>query len=60
MPESSEREKLSHMAREYAGGPGRPNRFDGFSKSEDSFAFANGKRALSETPVLSAIDQIIS
>jgi cytochrome P450 len=53
MPESGDREKLSHMAREYLEGPGRPTLFDGFSKSEYSFAFANGKRALSETMVCS-------
>ena len=51
MPESSDRETLTHMVREYADGPGRPNLFDVFSTSDDSFAFANGKRALSETLV---------
>ncbi len=60
MPENSDREKLSHMVREYADGPGRPNLFDGFSNSEDSFAFANGKRARFQKRWFSAIDQIIS
>jgi len=60
MPESRDRETLSHMVREYADGPGRPNLFDGFSTSDDSFAFANGKRARFQKRWFAAIDQIIS
>ena len=60
MPESSDRETLSHMVREYADGPGRPNLFDVFSTSDDSFAFANGKRARFQKRWSAAIDQIIS
>ncbi len=60
MPESSDRETLSHMVREYADGPGRPNLFDVFSTSDASFAFANGKRARFQKRWSAAIDQIIS
>jgi cytochrome P450 len=60
MPESGDREKLGQMAREYLEGPGRPTLFDGFSKSEYSFAFANGKRARFQKHCFAAIDQIIS
>ena len=35
MPESSDRQTLSHLVREYADGPGRPNLFDAFAKSEE-------------------------
>ena len=57
MPESGDRETLSHMVREYADGPGRPNLFDGFSTSENSFAFANGKRARFQKRWSAAIDK---
>ena len=60
MPESGDRETLSHMVREYADGPGRPNLFDAFATSENSFAFANGKRARFQKRWFAAIDQIIS
>jgi cytochrome P450 len=60
MPENSEREKLSRLTRAYVEGPGRPNLFDAFSKSEDSFAFANGKRARFQKTWFSAIDRIIA
>jgi hypothetical protein len=46
--------------REYADGPGRPNLFDAFSKSEDSFAFVNGQRTRFQKRWFSAIDQILS
>ena len=60
MPESSERETVSHMLREYADGPGRPNLFDALSRSDNSFAFANRKRARFQKRWFAAIDQIIS
>ena len=60
MPESDDREKLSHMALNYIEGPGRPTLFDGVSKSEHSFAFANGKRARFQKLWFAAIDQIIA
>lgn len=60
MPESGDRAKISHMARDYIEGPGRPNLIDGFSKSESSFAFANGGRARFQKSWRAAIDHVIS
>ena len=60
MPESGERETLSHMVREYADGPGRPNLFDAFATSEDSFAFVNRKRTHFQKRWFPAIDRIIA
>jgi hypothetical protein len=60
MPQSGDRETLSHMVREHVDGPGRPNLFDGLAKSEDSFAFANRKRARFQKRWFATIDQIIS
>ncbi|HKN30887.1 MAG TPA: cytochrome P450 [Roseiarcus sp.] len=60
LPESGDREKLCHMAREYIEGPGRPTLIDGFSNSEDTFAFANARRARFQKHWRAAIDQIIS
>ena len=45
IPESGDSETLSHLARAYIDGPGRPNLLDRFSKSESSFALANFRRA---------------
>ena len=41
-------------------GQGRPNLFDALATSEDSFAFANGKRARFQKRWFAAIDQIIA
>ncbi len=60
MPESGDRETLSRLVREYADGPGRPNLFDALATSEDSFAFATGKRARFQKRWFAAIDQIIA
>ncbi len=60
MPESGDRETLSHMAREYTDGPGRPNLFDAFATSENSFAFVNRKRTCFQQRLFPAIDRIIS
>ncbi len=60
MPESGDREKISHMARDYIEGPGRPNLIDGFSKSESSFGFSNGRRARFQRQWSAAIDEIIA
>ena len=59
LPESGDRAKLRDMARHYIEGPGRPTLLDGFAKSENSFAFANTRRARFQKPWCAAIDQII-
>jgi cytochrome P450 len=60
LPESGEREKLSHLARGYIEGSGQPTLVDGFAKSEGTFAFANVRRARFQKVWHAAIDQIIS
>ena len=58
LPESGDRENLRRMVREYIEGPGRPTLVDGFSKSENTFAFANAKRAHFQRYWRAAIDRI--
>jgi cytochrome P450 len=60
MPESSARNKLSHLVRDYIEGPGRPDLFDTFANSEDAFAFSNGKRRRFQSAWFAAIDAIIT
>jgi cytochrome P450 len=60
LPESGNREKLRHMVRDYIEGPGRPTLIDGFAQSENTFAFANAKRARFLKYWRAAIDQIVS
>jgi len=60
MPESGEREKLSGLTRAYVEGPGRPTLFDGFSKNENSFAFATVKRKRFQNAWFTAIDRIVA
>ena len=60
LPESGDREKLRHMVRDYIEGPGRPTLIEGFAQSENTFAFANAKRARFLKYWRAAIDQIIS
>ena len=59
IPESGDSETLSHMARAYIEGPGRPTLLDGFSKSESSFALANFRRARFQNHWRPAIDQFV-
>lgn len=59
LPENDARERLGALARSYVAGPGRPNLFDVFAKSDDDFAFANGSRARFQARWFGAIDQII-
>ena len=60
LPESGNREQLRDMVRDYIEGPGRPTLMDGFARSEDTFSFANAKRARFQKYWRAAIDQIIS
>ena len=59
IPESGDSETLSHMARAYIEGPGRPTLLDGFSKSESSFALANFRRARFQNHWRPVIDQFV-
>jgi cytochrome P450 len=60
LPESSGREQLRDMVRDYIEGTGRPTLIDGFARSEDTFSFANAKRARFQKSWRAAIDQVIS
>ena len=58
--ESVAREKLHAMVRYYVQGPGRVTVFDALAKSENSFAFANGKRIRFQKAWSSSIDGIVA
>src|SRR5262249_50806381 len=44
LPDSEQRGRIAAMGRYYLSGPGRPNILDGFARTEQSFAFASGRR----------------
>ena len=60
LPDHEERDRLSDLVVQYFTGPGYPNIFDAFAKSETSFAFAlRGRRAFRKR-WFAAIDPIIA
>jgi cytochrome P450 len=60
LPDDEERDRLGGLVREYVTGPGRPQIFDSFAKSETSFAFAlRGRRAF-QNRWFAAVDAIIA
>ena len=60
MPDRAERDRVGDLVRQYVAGPGRPQIFDAFAKSETSFAFALGKRRAFQQRWFSAVDAIVS
>lgn len=60
MPDRAERDRVGDLVRQYVAGPGRPQIFDAFAKSETSFAFALGKRRAFQQCWFSAVDAIVS
>jgi len=60
MRENRARERLNHLVRSYVEGAGRPNLFDGFAKTEDSFAFLNGGRKQFQDTWFAEIDAIVA
>ena len=56
IPESGDRETLSHVASVYIEEPGRPTLLDGSSKSESSVALANFRRARFQRSIKSPCD----
>jgi cytochrome P450 len=60
MPDQEERDRIGDLVRQYVTGPGRPQVFDGFAKSETSFAFALGGRRTFQKRWFSAVDAIIA
>jgi cytochrome P450 len=60
LPDHNERDRLGDLVREYVTGPGRPQLFDSFAKSETSFAFAlRGRRAF-QRRWFAAVDAIVA
>ena len=60
MPDRAERNRVGDLVRQYVTGPGRPQIFDAFAKSETSFAFALGKRRAFQRRWFAAVDAIVS
>ncbi len=60
MPDQRERDRIGALVRQYVAGPGRPQFFDGFAKSETSFAFALGGRRAFQTRWFAAVDEIVA
>jgi cytochrome P450 len=60
MPDREERDRIGDLVRQYVTGPGRPQIFDGFAKSETSFAFALGRRRSFQKRWFSAVDAIVA
>jgi cytochrome P450 len=60
MPDQAERDRIGNLVRQYVTGPGRPQIFDAFAKSETSFGFALGRRRAFQKRWLSAVDAIVT
>ena len=60
MPDQAERDSLGNLVRQYVTGPGRPQIFDSFSKSENAFAFALGGRRAFQKRWFAAVDAIVA
>ncbi len=60
MPEHNERDRLGNLVRHYVTGPGRPQIFDGFAKTETSFAFALGRRRSFQKRWFRAVDDVVT
>jgi cytochrome P450 len=60
MPDRAERGRVGDLVRQYVTGPGRPQIFDAFAKSETSFAFTLGKRRAFQQRWFAAVDAIVA
>ena len=60
MPDQGERDRIGVLVRQYVTGPGRPQIFDAFAKSETSFAFALGRRRSFQKRWFTAVDAIVT
>ena len=60
MPDRTERDRVGDLVRQYVTGPGRPQIFDAFARSETSFAFTLGKRRAFQKRWFAAVDAIVS
>lgn len=60
MPDRAERDRVGDLVRQYVTGPGRPQIFDAFARSETSFAFTLGKRRAFQQRWFAAVDAIVT
>jgi cytochrome P450 len=60
LPDSAERARITAMVRYYLAGPGRPNLFDAFAPTTESFGFALGSRRRFQKEWSATIDAIVS
>jgi cytochrome P450 len=60
LPDQGERDRIGVLVRQYVTGPGRPQLFDAFAKSETSFAFALGRRRAFQKRWFAAVDAIVT
>src|SRR5215470_8823745 len=60
LPDSAERARITAMVRYYLAGPGRPNLFDAFAPSTESYGFALGSRRRFQKEWSTTIDAIVS
>lgn len=60
MPDKADRDRLGSLVRHYVTGPGQPQIFDGFAKSETSFAFALGRRRAFQRRWFAAVDDVVA
>src|SRR4051812_7029053 len=60
LPDSVERARITAMVRYYLAGPGRPNLFDAFAPTTESFAFALRSRRRFQKEWSATIDAIVS
>jgi cytochrome P450 len=60
LPESAERAHITAMVRYYLAGPGRPNLFDAFAPTTESFGFALRSRRRFQKAWSATIDAIVS
>lgn len=59
MPDEKERDRLGDLVRQFVIGPGRPQVFDGFAKTETSFAFTLGRRRAFQRRWFAAVDAVV-
>jgi cytochrome P450 len=60
LPDSAERARITAMIRYYLAGPGRPNLFDAFAPTTESFGFALRSRRRFQKAWSATIDAIVS
>ncbi|MFT3728839.1 MAG: cytochrome P450 [Terricaulis sp.] len=60
IPNPSDRDRVAGVVRGYINGPGRPQVFDGFAKSETDFSFALSKRRAFRQRWTARVDAIVS